>query len=93
MINTYIQTKSYEVTQLDDELIILDSDHFTITRLNKVGGVCWSLLSEAQTVESLTHAIQERYPRFNEDVKSDIQFFLSDLIHCGLIQEGSRIAI
>lgn len=88
MITTYIQTKNYEVTQLDDEFIILDMDHFTITKLNAVGGICWSLLSEVQTVNSLMQAIQERYPHSEEDVVSDIQSFLSDLIDCGLIQQA-----
>lgn len=83
---TFIQTRNYEVTQLDDELIILNTDYFTITKLNAVGGFCWSLLSEVQTVESLMSAIQEQYLSSDEHVESDIQIFLSDLIQCGLVQ-------
>lgn len=86
-MTTYIQTDNYEVTRLDDEFIILDMDQFTITKLNAMGGLIWSLLSEVQTAESLMHAIQEQYPCSDDHVKSDIQFFLSDLIHCGLIQQ------
>jgi len=87
LIATYIQKSNYEITQLDDELLILDMDLYTITKLNAVGGACWALLGKVQTVESLVLAIQERYRLSNEQIKSDIEFFLNDLLQCGLIQQ------
>ena len=57
----YIQKGNYDVTKLDGEWIILNSDNFTVTRINEVGGLCWALLKEGQTVETLTQAILKEY--------------------------------
>ena len=86
MITQFVQTNNCEVTQLDDEFIILNTDNFTITRLNDVGGFCWSLLHESQTLDSIILAFQAKYELSSETLKSDIRIFLSELVECGLVQ-------
>ena len=54
MKTQYIQKGNYEATELDGEWIILNTDQYTITKLNDEGGHCWSLLNEVQTADSLT---------------------------------------
>ena len=88
MMTQYIQKGNYETTELDDEIIILNTDEFTITKLNHVGGFCWSKLKEAQTVETLTKNLIEKFS-VQEDlnhVKNDMEEFLKNLHQCGLIQ-------
>lgn len=88
MMNQYVHKNNYEVTQLDDEWLILNTDNFTVTKLNALGGFCWSLLHEAQTIDSIIEAIKKNYDLTNENVRQDIDVFLSDLIQCGLIENA-----
>jgi hypothetical protein len=84
----YIQKNNYETTKLDDEWIILNTDNYTITKLNDLGGFCWTLLQETQTINSLHQAIESEYNLTNEKIESDIETFLSDLIKYGLINDA-----
>ena len=88
MSKNFIKINEFETTQLENEWIVLNSENFTITTLNDVGGYCWSLLNETQTVESLyERVIQKFLPTLeNENIKKDIDAFLSRLVECGLIK-------
>jgi hypothetical protein len=87
----YIQRNQYEVTEIDSEWLILNTDDFTVTKLNEVGGFCWELLSEAQTVETLVGAVRKRYAPKQEEtaLAEDIEAFLLHLQDCRLIRNVS----
>ncbi len=57
----YIQNKDYDVTELDRDYLILNTDQFTVTKLNEVGGFCWTLLKDPQSVEGLALAVQNQF--------------------------------
>ncbi|WP_226677950.1 PqqD family protein [Mesobacillus jeotgali] len=82
----FIQKSCFEATQIEDEWIILDTDQYTVTRLNDLGGFCWLKLREAQTVGSLHVAIDQEYGAVCE--RGSVDQFLSDLINCGLIRHA-----
>lgn len=82
----YIQSQNVEATKIDDEWIILNSKDFTITKLNEVGGFCWSLLKEKQSVDSIIEAVQAYFDGTDRMSKTDIEGYLEDLIKYGLIQ-------
>jgi hypothetical protein len=82
----FIQKNSFEATQIEDEWIILDTDQYTVTRLNDLGGFCWQKLCEAQTVDSLQTTIDKEYGADCE--KDAIDKFLTDLEKCGLINHA-----
>jgi hypothetical protein len=88
-MNQFIQKGSYEATELDGEWIILNTDDYTVTKINEVGGICWSLLSEAQTSDTLTHSLLGIYEisKNEEQVKKDVEEFLQNLLECGLIAQ------
>jgi hypothetical protein len=88
MKTQYIQKGNYEATELDGEWIILNTDQYTITKLNDEGGHCWSLLNEVQTAESLTKSLLERFSTTEKEqqVKKDIEEFLANLFQFGLIK-------
>jgi hypothetical protein len=82
---TYIQKDHFEVTRLDDEWILLNAEAFTVTRLNELGGYCWNLLNEEQSVESLVKAIEKEFPTMEDICNEDIEGFLDELQKYGLI--------
>jgi hypothetical protein len=90
MTTQYIQTANCDATVLDGEWIILNTNQYTITKLNDIGGFCWSLLNESQTAESLAKSIFEQFPTAEgkQQVKHDIEGFLEHLLQCGLIQHA-----
>jgi hypothetical protein len=85
----YVRKTNQETVLLDDEWMIMDTDGFTITKLNEVGGFCWSLLGEAQSVGSLSEAIRQTYESTDETVAEEVEAFLSELLQCGLVQHAS----
>lgn len=82
----YLRMNDYESIQLDMECIILNTDEFTLTKLNEVGGYCWSLLGVAQTVCSISEAVREEYASVDENIEEDIEAFLTEMIGRGLVQ-------
>ncbi len=82
----YIQSENLEATRIDDEWIILNSNDFTITKLNEVGGFCWSLLKEKHSVDSIIEAVQACFEGTDNIDKTDIEEYLTDLNKHGLIQ-------
>lgn len=81
----YVQKSSYESTHLDNEWIILNTDDYTVTKLNDIGGFCWSLLEAEQTLESLTQAVGREYLE-TEVSEREMEEFLSQLMECGLVK-------
>jgi hypothetical protein len=88
----FIQKGSYDATELDGEWIILNTDDYTVTKINEVGGICWSLLNQAQTADTLTQSLLDIYEIGidEEQVKKDVEEFLHNLVECGLIQNANR---
>jgi hypothetical protein len=86
IMKQFIRKGDYETTHSDDELIVLNTDESTVTKLNEQGGYCWSLLGEVQTVESLSKAIQQKYGSDTINKKSNIEVFLLKLMEYGLIK-------
>jgi hypothetical protein len=82
----FIQKNSFDATHIEDEWIILDTEQFTVTRLNELGGFCWLKLREAQSVDTLREAIDQEFGAVCEN--ASIDNFLSDLMKCGLISHA-----
>lgn len=89
MMMHYVRNNDYEAVELDGEWIVLNTDNYTVTKLNETGGFCWSLLREAHSADSLLQAILSRYEWVSETTQQDLEVFLSDLIRCGLVKHAS----
>lgn len=87
---TYQSKRQMETTLLDGECIILNPEDLTVTKLNEVGGYCWSLLKEEQTLDSMKEALLTRYNQSPELVVQDLDEFLQELISCGLVEYASK---
>ncbi|MEH7495080.1 PqqD family protein [Neobacillus niacini] len=92
MMTHFIQKGNVEATELDGEWIILDTEQYTITKLNGAGGLCWSLLHKMQTIDTLTNSLVEEYKvvQNKEQIQQDVEEFLSNLTQCGLIEHVNR---
>jgi hypothetical protein len=88
-MDQYISKNNYETTSFDGEWIILNTDNYTITRLNETGGFCWSLLGEVQSVQSLSKAVARKFSIELEAVEEDVVAFLENLVECGLVEYAS----
>ena len=53
--------------------------------MNGLGGVCWNLLSERQSIPSLREEIQRMYEVSNDVAEKDIKQFLSQMVDVGLV--------
>jgi hypothetical protein len=84
----YLRMNDYESIELDMEWIILNTDEYTLTKLNGVGGFCWSLLGTAQTVSSISAAVRKEYQSVDESVEADVEAFLQEMISRGLVQHA-----
>lgn len=85
-MNRYVRKLNCETIVLDDEIMILNPDGFTLTKISPVGGFCWSLLSSAHSTSSLSAAVHEHYQGTDSSVEQDISGFLDDLLECELIE-------
>ncbi|OKL36578.1 PqqD family protein [Domibacillus mangrovi] len=85
-MTSYIRKEGYDTVELNDEWIILNSQEYTVTTLNEVGGYCWKLLHEKQTAKTIVQELKGEYDIDKESVQADIETFLSNLMQYGLIQ-------
>lgn len=85
----YIRKEHVEVTCLDDELILLNTGDYTVTKLNDIGGFCWACLQTTHTVESLLQAVDAEFDLEGQydSAKKEIEAFLSELVRCDLIDD------
>lgn len=85
-MGAYIRATDSEAVELDQEWIILHPDQFTVTKINEVGGVCWGLLKEPQTVSSMAGFLAERYEIDSKEAEADIEAFLLHMQQIGMIR-------
>lgn len=89
MTDQYQRSIDTEAQEVDSEWMVLHADQFTVTVLNELGGFCWGLLKEPQTLESLTDECLKVYSVSEEQAAADIRGFLSNLMEIGLIRHAS----
>ncbi|WP_078432612.1 PqqD family protein [Metabacillus halosaccharovorans] len=84
----YIKKDDFETVQLDQEWIIMNTNQFTVTKLNDIGGFCWSLLESPQSTEALTKSVKVQFNLDNINLSNHIEVFLRELMDFGLIQHA-----
>ncbi len=84
----YIKIDEYETIQLDNEWIIMNTDQFTVTKLNAIGGYCWSLLESPHTPNELAQNVKIKFELDNIDLPNHIEDFLQELMKCDLVKHA-----
>lgn len=74
-----------EAVQLGNDWLILHADQYTVTTLNEMGSVCWSLLRQGRSVRELAEEVCRRYETSREEAERDIQAFIDHLLTLGLV--------
>jgi Coenzyme PQQ synthesis protein D (PqqD) len=87
----FVKTKDYEASQFDNEWVILNTDQFTATKVNEVGGFCWRLLDNEHTVDTIAEEVKQHFKivEDTESFKHDIDQFLKELHRYGLVTNVS----
>ncbi|NOU97312.1 PqqD family peptide modification chaperone [Paenibacillus sp. LMG 31456] len=88
MMPQYIQKNNCEAVELDGEWIILNTEDFTVTKLNEMGGFCWLLLSQGQSICSMMEAIHDKYELDGDNAEQEMEDFMADMMKYGLIQDA-----
>jgi hypothetical protein len=82
----YMRHDAVEVLEMDEEVILLNKDSFTVTKLNETGGFVWDSLEETLTLEELEERVSGRFSADRDTVIGDLQLFLKQMTDIGLIR-------
>ncbi|WP_020618754.1 PqqD family protein [Paenibacillus daejeonensis] len=77
-----------EAVEMDDAWVILNPATFTVTKLNEAGGLCWNMLREPCSPETLAEALRTSYAISAEEANADVQSFLEQMEHIGLVRHA-----
>lgn len=91
----YIRKNNCETVEIDDHLMIVNPDDFTVTNLNGAGGKCWALLEKRQSADMLVqtlldsgkHAADEVQTEFVR-LQADVEAFLTQMVAYGLLEHA-----
>jgi hypothetical protein len=73
--------------ETDDQIVVLDLRSAAYFGLNGSAGVLWRRLAAGARQADLTEALMAGAPVGKERARSDVEAFLDDLRHHGLLQE------
>jgi hypothetical protein len=88
MTQHYKRSTNVEAVEVDQEWMILHAEDYTVTKLNEVGGLCWSLLKEEQSVRGIAEEMSKIYGVAAEETQGDIESFLAELLKLGLVEHA-----
>jgi pantoate kinase len=71
--------------QVDDELVMLDSEQGKYFSLNKVGAVIWALLEEAMTYQELLSSLMKQFTVEQQQCQQDVEPFLEKMLQAKLV--------
>lgn len=74
---------------MDSEWVILDAAHFTVTKLNEVGGLIWELLKQEASMEMIVDKLVETYDVSRQHALADALTFMEQLAHIGVVMRAS----
>jgi hypothetical protein len=89
MADQFKRNINVEAIEFENEMIVLQADRYTVTKLNEVGGFCWSLLIHPMSIKNLAAEVQKRYDITEQEAQNDIENFLAELLKLGLVQRAN----
>lgn len=76
------------VSQVDNELVMMDIERGMYYALNPVGADIWERLAEPQQVANLCARLQQDYAVDRATCEADVLAVLNDMAENGLLQPG-----
>jgi hypothetical protein len=89
MMNIYECLNNIDITELDGEWIVMDTEKFTVTKVNEVGARILEGLIQKRNLESIVQAIVEEFGVDQQIVCADANVFLTELKGLGIISNGT----
>ncbi len=74
-----------EIMEMDHEWIVLDTEGFTITKINSMGASILNNIKEQKNIEEIVEWIHLKFDVELEVAQNDTYAFLGELIKIGLI--------
>jgi hypothetical protein len=69
---------------LDEEVIVVDPKTREVHLLNETAARIWTLLVTAQSVADLVAALEQEYQADADELRAEVEAFVSDMSHKGL---------
>jgi hypothetical protein len=89
MMNAYECSNNMDITELDGEYIVMDTEKFTVTKVNEVGARILEGLKQKRKLENIVQAIAGEFGVDKQIVREDTNVFLLELKGLGLITYGT----
>jgi hypothetical protein len=83
---TYACKPGVEAMEMDGEWVLLNPETCTITKLNELGGLIWSMLQREEELPAIGRAIMAEYDIEEAVAREDLSRFLDSLQAVGLIE-------
>ncbi|MGF9965383.1 PqqD family protein [Bacillus rhizoplanae] len=81
-------TKNINIVEIDNEWIVMDTENFTITKVNAIGAYILEEVRGQKEIEDIIRNIAANYDVDLNMARSDVLVFLEELKELGLIQNG-----
>ena len=86
MTARYHRTAPIECEELEDELVVMESESQAVVALNPMGRIVWELIADGASFDHIDAIFREAHPEVDSSVlRRDIQGVLDTLLDAGLI--------
>ena len=89
MSTHYTCGQHIELIELDQEWVIMDTERFTITKINLIGASILKALMDNKTMDEIVEMIEKNYDVESNQVQVETLAFLQELQKVGIIYECS----
>ncbi|ENQ3106271.1 Coenzyme PQQ synthesis protein D (PqqD) [Bacillus sp. 491mf] len=80
--------KNINIVEIDNEWIIMDTENFTVTKVNAIGAYILEEVRGQRELEDIICNIADNYDVDLNTARSDVLIFLEELKGIGLIKNG-----
>lgn len=87
MSTLYACSNHIELMEMEQEWILVDTEGFTITKINRMGAMILEAVKELRSPEEIVDMIQMNYEVDSNQARQDINAFLQELQRIGIIYE------
>ena len=85
--DTIKRSKAVVFTELDGEVVMLDTDKGKYYELDLIGSRIWALLEERTSLSALRDVLITEFEVDQEQCLNDLSDFIVKLVQCGLVVE------
>lgn len=77
----WVRTSELPWSQVDDEIVLLDTATGNYFGLNRVAAYVWSLLDQPRSLEDIVSGVCDKYDVPREQCSRDVRALLDNLVH------------